>query len=118
MVTGGEALREAALLGIGIAQSNGWTFKHDLAAGKVQPVLAAYAVEGRPLSIVYPPTRHVPNKLRVMIDFLVDITRVSPPAAGDADHPPAATARSVRTVANATAAPARGRKTRRPVFSG
>lgn len=70
VVTGGEALRDAALLGLGIAQSNWWTFRHDIAAGTLRPLLEPYAVEGYPLSIVYPPTRHVPSKLRVMIDFL------------------------------------------------
>jgi hypothetical protein len=33
---------------------------------------------------VYPSTRHVPSKLRVMIDFLVEITRLSP----EIDQPP------------------------------
>ena len=82
VVTGGEAMREAAILGLGIAQSNGWTFHHDIAAGTLRPLLEAFAVEGRPLSIIYPPTRHVPSKLRVMIDFLVAITRLpaAPPA--------------------------------------
>ena len=80
LVTGGEAMREAAILGLGIAQSNGWTFRHDLAAGTLRPLLENFAVPGRPMSIVYPPTRHVPSKLRVMIDFLVAITRL--PAAG------------------------------------
>lgn len=90
VVTGGEAMREAALLGLGIAQSNGWTFRHDLAAGTLRPLLEAFAVEGRPLSIVYPPTRHVPSKLRVMIDFLVAITRLPP---GSAAPAPAAAGR-------------------------
>jgi DNA-binding transcriptional LysR family regulator len=76
VVTGGDALREAVLLGLGIAQSNWWTLRHDLAVGTLKPLLAEYAVEGRPLSVVYPPTRHVPRKLRVMIDFLVEITRL------------------------------------------
>ena len=80
VVTGGDALREAVLLDLGIAQSNWWTLSHDLAAGTVKPLLERYAVEGRPLSVVYPPTRHVPQKLRVMIDFLVEITRLSPAA--------------------------------------
>jgi len=76
VVTGGDALREAVLLGLGIAQSNWWTLRHDLAVGTLKPLLAEFAVEGRPLSVVYPPTRHVPRKLRVMIDFLVEITRL------------------------------------------
>jgi DNA-binding transcriptional LysR family regulator len=78
VVTGGDALREAVLLGLGIAQSNWWTLRHDLSVGTLKPVLEAYAVEGRPISLVYPPTRHVPRKLRVMIDFLVEITRLPP----------------------------------------
>lgn len=77
VVTGGDALREAVLLGLGIAQSNWWTVRHDLAVGSLKLLLRSYAVDGQPISIVYPPTRHVPRKLRVMIDFLVEITRVS-----------------------------------------
>ena len=80
VVTGGDALREATLLGLGIAQSNWWTFRHDLAAGTLTAMLEKFAVQGRPISVVYPPTRHVPRKLRVMIDFLVEITRVEPGA--------------------------------------
>ena len=80
VVTGGDALREAVLLGLGIAQSNWWTLRHDLARGTLKPLLEEYAVEGRPISVVYPPTRHVPRKLRAMIDFLVDITRLPPSA--------------------------------------
>ena len=76
VVTGGDALREAALLDLGIVQSNWWTLSHDLAAGRLKPLLERHAVEGRPLSVVYPPMRHVPQKLRVMIDFLVEITRL------------------------------------------
>ena len=64
----------------------GWRRKYaGVAAGRLTPVLERYAVEGRPLSVVYPPTRHVPQKLRVMIDFLVEITRL-PPAAERALH--------------------------------
>ena len=76
VLTGGDAVREAALLGLGVAQSNWWTVRHDLADGSLIEVLKPYAVEGQPISVVYPPTRHVPRKLRVMIDFLVEITRI------------------------------------------
>jgi DNA-binding transcriptional LysR family regulator len=77
VVTGGEAAREAALLGLGVVHSNWWTVRHDLAEGGLIEVLKPYAVEGQPISVVYPPQRHVPRKLRVMIDFLVEITRVA-----------------------------------------
>ena len=75
VVTGGDALREAVLHGLGMGQSNWWTVRYDLAVGSVKQVLQEYAVEGRPISVVYPPTRHEPRKLRVMIDFLGEITR-------------------------------------------
>ena len=75
VVTGGAALREAALLGLGIAQANWWTFRYDLEARTLRPLLQPYAVEGNSLSIVYPPTRHMPSKLRVMIDFLILICK-------------------------------------------
>ena len=81
VLTGGDAVREAALLGLGIAQSNWWTVRHDLAEGKLIEVLKPFAVQGQPISVVYPHARHVPRKLRVMIDFLVEITRI-PDGAG------------------------------------
>ena len=76
IVTGGDTMRECALLGLGVVQSNWWTLRHDIATGAVQPLLEAFAVDGRPISVVYPQTRHIPGKLRVMIDFLVEITRL------------------------------------------
>ena len=84
VLTGGDAVREAGLLGLGVVHSNWWTLRHDLAAGALIEVLKPYAVEGQPISVVYPPTRHVPRKLRVMIDFLVEITRI--PAVVDAQR--------------------------------
>ena len=76
IVTGGDAVREAALLGLGVVHSNWWTVRHDLTDGGLIEVLKPYAVEGQPICVVYPPTRHVPRKLRVIIDFLVEITRI------------------------------------------
>lgn len=79
VLTGGDAVREAALLGLGVVQSNWWTVRHDLADGSLIEVLKPYALAGQPISVVYPstrPTYHVPRKLRVMIDFLVEITRI------------------------------------------
>jgi DNA-binding transcriptional LysR family regulator len=75
-VNGGDALREAALLGLGIAQSNSWLFQHDIAAGRLVSLLDRFAVTGQPVNMVYPPTRHVPLKLRAMVDFLVEIAVV------------------------------------------
>ena len=76
VVSGGDAMRECALLGLGVVQSNWWTLRHDIDNGTLRPLLESFAVEGRPISVVYPSTRHIPGKLRAMIDFLVEITRL------------------------------------------
>jgi len=76
VVNTGDHLREAALLGLGIVQTNWWTFRHDLAVGTLVAVLKSYWTEGRPISIIYPKSRHMPLKLRVTIDFLIEITRL------------------------------------------
>lgn len=93
VVTGGDAMRECVLLGLGVVQSNWWTMHADLAAGSIVPLLDAYAVEGRPISVIYPSARHVAGKLRVLIDFLVEITRL--PSRFDAQREPKPTAGSV-----------------------
>ncbi len=75
VVNNGDALREAAVAGIGIAQGTWWLVRKDLERGDVKPVLANYAQVGMPISVLYPAQRHLPAKVRVFIDFLVGITR-------------------------------------------
>ena len=76
VVHSGDVLRESTLCGLGIAQSNWWLFRQDLADGTLVECLKKHRVPGLSMSVVYPPTRFVPRKVRVMIDFLVEITRV------------------------------------------
>ncbi len=75
MINSGDALREAAVAGTGVAQGTWWLYRKDLERGDVTAILSAFAVEGSPVSVLYPPQRHLPAKLRVFIDFLVMITR-------------------------------------------
>jgi DNA-binding transcriptional LysR family regulator len=70
----GDAYREAALAGLGIARGTRWLFRKDLEAGAVVSILDDYAVEGVPVSVLYPAKRHMASKLVAVIDFLVDIT--------------------------------------------
>jgi hypothetical protein len=78
VVTGGDAMRQCALLGLGVVQSNWWTMREDVVSGALVPLLEPYAVEGRPISVVYPSARHIAAKVRALIDFLVEITRLPP----------------------------------------
>ncbi|MDJ0387690.1 LysR family transcriptional regulator [Roseomonas sp. E05] len=77
VVNSGDALREAAVAGIGIGQGTWWLVRKDLERGLVDSILPDYAPEGMPISILYPAQRHLPAKVRIFIDFLVAITRTS-----------------------------------------
>ena len=61
--------------GTGVAQGTWWLYRKDLERGDVRAILQPYAQEGAPVSVLYPAQRHVPAKLRALIDFLVQITR-------------------------------------------
>lgn len=82
LVSSSDAMRESALLGLGIIQANWWTLRNDLAAGRIKPLLTNHAVEGNPISVVYPNSQFVPERLRVLIQFLEDITRTTSPRTG------------------------------------
>jgi DNA-binding transcriptional LysR family regulator len=75
IVREGDALREATLLGLGISRSNWWLYRQDLAAGTLVEILKPHRVPGRSMAVVYAPSKFLPRKIRVMIDFLVEITR-------------------------------------------
>lgn len=74
-IQNGDAVREAAAAGLGIAQGTWWLFRKDLEVGTVVPVLEDFDREGMPVSVIYPANRHLPAKVRAFIDFLVEITR-------------------------------------------
>jgi DNA-binding transcriptional LysR family regulator len=75
VINSGDALREAAVAGTGVAQGTWWLYRKDLERGDVRAILQPWEGEGAPVSVLYPPQRHLPAKLRAFIDFLVQITR-------------------------------------------
>jgi DNA-binding transcriptional LysR family regulator len=76
-INSGDALREAAVAGLGIIRGTWWLVRKDLEQGAVRSVLTDYGVEGAPISMLYPANRHLPAKVRVFLDFLVSITKTS-----------------------------------------
>lgn len=58
--------------GAGIAQTYRFMVEADLAAGRLIEVLPEFAGASRPFSLLYPAARHMPRRLRVLIDFLIE----------------------------------------------
>lgn len=75
MINSGDVLRETVVAGGGIAQGTWWLYRKDLAKGDVKAILRDWEIEGAPVTVLYPPQRHLPAKLRAFIDFLAQITK-------------------------------------------
>ena len=63
----------AARAGLGIAHLARFMVPDELASGQLVPVLSEWNVEPIPLYIVYPSNRHLSNKVRVFVDWLVKL---------------------------------------------
>lgn len=74
VIFNGDALREAAVAGLGVVHSTWWALRQDLAAGRLKQILPEYVIEGAAVSVAYPANRHLPARVRAVIDFLVEIT--------------------------------------------
>jgi DNA-binding transcriptional LysR family regulator len=76
----GDALFELLLEGLGIAWAADFLALPHLAAGRLVPLLADFVVDERTvIHAVYPQRRHLPAKVRVFIDFLVERFQPVPP---------------------------------------
>ncbi|WP_306840077.1 LysR family transcriptional regulator [Neorhizobium huautlense] len=68
----GEALASAALGGLGIIQVPSYLVRDDLAAGRLQSVLADYTEERGSVSLVWPPMSARAPKVRAFIEFMAE----------------------------------------------
>ncbi|RYE91188.1 MAG: LysR family transcriptional regulator, partial [Myxococcales bacterium] len=66
----GELVRAWALAGLGVAYKSFWDVEADLAAGRLEPALTAF-VQPVSLSVVYPSGRHLPRRVRCLVDHLI-----------------------------------------------
>ena len=76
-----EACLIAAERGFGIAHVPSFMPVKRIAAGTLVAILRSYEEPPLPISILYPPTRHLAPKMRSLIDFLVDKLRSAPTTA-------------------------------------
>jgi DNA-binding transcriptional LysR family regulator len=72
-VNEGNAYVAAGLAGLGVMQAPTYMVQEHLNAGTLVPVLADWASDPIPLHVVYPPNRHLSNKVRVFVDWIADL---------------------------------------------
>jgi LysR family transcriptional regulator for bpeEF and oprC len=75
----GNAYVEAGVAGLGVIQAPLFMVQQHFAAGRLQPILTKWTGEAMPLHVVYPPNRHLSAKLRILVDWLVEIFAKSEP---------------------------------------
>jgi DNA-binding transcriptional LysR family regulator len=68
----GDALRDAAIAGVGIARLPSFIVGCDVAEGRLVSVLEEYAPQDLMIHALYAPNRFLAAKTRVFIDFLVE----------------------------------------------
>jgi DNA-binding transcriptional LysR family regulator len=71
-VNQGQALRVAALNGMGVVLQPAILLEADVRAGRLVQLLADCALPSRPISVVYPQDRFRSLRLRSFVDFLVE----------------------------------------------
>ena len=75
----GEALRDAALGGLGIALHSTWHVGEDLRSGRLRQVLPAFAIAESAIHAVMPQRSLVPLRVRAFVDFLEEHFGGQPP---------------------------------------
>jgi DNA-binding transcriptional LysR family regulator len=76
-----DALVTAAKDGAGIVRVPSWQVAQDVAAGRLQPILTAFAPLPTPIHLLFPPSRVGSFKTRLFADYLVEQWKK-----GDARH--------------------------------
>ncbi len=66
----GQVLHAWCLAGHGIAWRSTWEVENDIAAGRLLPVLEAFAAPPNGIYAMFPSAKHLPFRVRLWIDFL------------------------------------------------
>jgi DNA-binding transcriptional LysR family regulator len=81
-VDDGNAYLAAGLAGLGILWLPEYMAKAHRASGALLPLFEDWQLEPMPLYLAYPPNRHVSAKLRVFIDWVVELVAEHAPPVG------------------------------------
>lgn len=66
----GQVLHEWCLQGLGIAWRSTWEVEADVAAGRLQVLLEAFAAPANGIFAVFPHAKHLPLRVRLWIDYV------------------------------------------------
>jgi LysR family transcriptional regulator, regulator for bpeEF and oprC len=72
-VNDGNAYMAAAVAGLGVVQGTTFMVEPHLESGALRRVLSDWQATTLPLHVVFPPNRHVGNKVRVFVDWVVEL---------------------------------------------
>lgn len=72
-VNDGMGYMAAALAGLGVVQLPTFMARAAISEGRLVPILLDWCTGPKPLHIVYPPNRHLSNKVRVFVDWLAEL---------------------------------------------
>jgi DNA-binding transcriptional LysR family regulator len=75
----GDTARAAALAGLGIIRQPTFLIGEDVRRKRLMPLLTGYRMSEIDVLAVYPSRRHLSAKVRVMVDFLAEAFRGTPP---------------------------------------
>jgi DNA-binding transcriptional LysR family regulator len=69
----GNAYLKAGLVGLGVLWLRDYMARPHVASGELVPLFSDWRIDPMPLYLAFPPNRHVSKKLRVFIDWIVEL---------------------------------------------
>lgn len=63
----------AALAGLGVLHTATFQVQDYISTGVLEPLFTGWCTESIPLHVVYPPNRHLSNKVRVFVDWIAEL---------------------------------------------
>ncbi len=72
-VNDGNAYVAAGLAGLGVLQAPTFMVEDHLASGALRRVLTSWGSHNLPVHVVYPPNRHISNRVRVFVDWVAEL---------------------------------------------
>nr|WP_229428133.1 LysR family transcriptional regulator [Massilia soli] len=73
VIDDGNAYLAGGLAGLGVLWLPEYMAKPHLASGALQPLFGGWHIDPMPMYVAFPPNRHVSKKLRVFIDWIVEL---------------------------------------------